>query len=254
MKSTEITMEAIKESAPAIFATSPSPKMSSRYVFVPTLDIMENFMNEGWNISSVRQMGKTIHGVHEIRFRNSELPKVGDTLVEAIIRNSHNGMAQFEVSTGLHRLVCSNGLTVPTALTSSFKLRHSKFDLETVKSLTEEFSNKLPHLQSAVGRMSERELTIEEKIEYVKKSAAVRWSNSKELNSNEIQDILTPLRSDDDGNSMWHTFNVVQEKFIRGGFSYRTNSGRQTKLRGITNILMTNYVNTKLWEIAEEMI
>lgn len=254
MKNTLITMDAIKDVAPAIFATSPSPKMSSRYVFVPTLDIMENFMREGWRISSVRQMGKTIHGVHQIRFRNSELPKVGDTIPEAIISNSHNGMAKFEVSTGLHRLVCENGLTVPTALASSFKLRHSKFDLDTIKSLTDEFSKKLPQLQTSVERMVERELTMDEKIEYVRKSAEVRWIKGQTLNSDEIQEILKPTRYADEGNSMWNTFNVVQEKFIRGGFSYRTKSGRQTRLRGINNILMTNHVNTKLWELAEEMI
>jgi len=30
--------------------------------------------------------------------------------------------------------------------------------------------------------------------------------------------------------------------------------GRRTKLRGLQNILAMNKVNTKLWELAEEMI
>ena len=39
----------------------------------------------------------------------SAVTKVGDTLVEAIVKNSHNGMATLNISAGLHRLVCANG-------------------------------------------------------------------------------------------------------------------------------------------------
>ena len=119
-----ITLEQLKLTAPSIFSTSASPKMSDRYVFVPTENILENFQREGWEIASAKQTGSGMYGVHEIRLRNGELPKVGDTLVEAIIRNSHNGMTTLGVSAGLHRLVCSNGLTVPTALAESFNVRH----------------------------------------------------------------------------------------------------------------------------------
>ena len=43
-----MTIEQIKSTAPAIFATTPSPKMSDKYVFVPTMDILENFQKQGW--------------------------------------------------------------------------------------------------------------------------------------------------------------------------------------------------------------
>jgi hypothetical protein len=99
-----MTIQDIKTIAPAIFSTSADPKMSNKYSFVPTIELMENFTNEGWELSSVRQNGKGIYGVHEIRFRNGELPAVGDTLVEAIVRNSHDGSCALSVSAGLFRL------------------------------------------------------------------------------------------------------------------------------------------------------
>ena len=71
-----MTIEQIKENVPSVFTTQPSPKMSDRYVFVPTYEILENFEREGWNLASAKQMGKGIYGVHELRFRNGELPKV----------------------------------------------------------------------------------------------------------------------------------------------------------------------------------
>ena len=199
-------------------------------------------------------MGRGIHSVHELRLRNGELPKVGDTLVEAIIRNSHNGMASFRVSAGLHRLVCSNGLTVPTALAESFNIRHSRFDLDEVKRLTESFAGKLPKIEGSVKRMMEREMTIDEKIEFVRKSVGIRFGQDKVLNELQIVGLLTPNRDEDQGDDLWTTFNVVQEKYIRGGIETTSQRGRRTKLRGLENIMAVNQVNTKLWTLAEEML
>lgn len=249
-----ITLEQLKLTAPSIFSTSASPKMSDRYVFVPTENILENFQREGWEIASAKQTGSGMYGVHEIRLRNGELPKVGDTLVEAIIRNSHNGMTTLGVSAGLHRLVCSNGLTVPTALAESFNVRHQRFDLDDVKRLTESFAGKLPKIEKSVNRMMEREMTTDEKIDFVRKSAEIRFSKEKVLSDMEIVGLLTPNRMEDEGNDLWKIFNVVQEKFVRGGMEYSSPKGRRTKLRSLQNIMAVNQVNTKLWELAEEMI
>jgi hypothetical protein len=249
-----MTLEQLKSTAPSIFSTSASPKMSDKYVFVPTEDILENFQREGWEIASAKQTGRGMYGVHEIRLRNGELPKVGDTLVEAIIRNSHNGMTTLGVSAGLHRLICSNGLTVPTALAESFNVRHQRFDLDDVKRLTESFAGKLPKIEGSVNRMMEREMTTDEKIDFVRKSAEIRFSKEKVLNDLEIVGLLTPNRVEDEGDDMWKVFNVVQEKFVRGGMEYSSPKGRRTKLRGLQNIMAVNQVNTKLWELAEEMM
>ena len=248
-----ITLNDVKNSAPAVFATAPSPKMSNKYVFVPTMDIMENFEREGWELATAKQVGKGLHAVHELRFRNGQLPKVGDTLVEAVIKNSHNGMATFSVSAGLHRLVCSNGLTVPTALSESFKLRHSRFDLDEVKRLTESFAGRLPKIEGSVNRMMERELSTDEKIDFLRQSAEIRFGKEKVLKEMEIVGLLTPNRDEDEGDDMWKVFNVVQEKYVRGGVEVSNNRGRVTKLRGLQNIMAVNQVNTKLWELAESM-
>ena len=141
------TPELIKSIAPAVFATSPSSKLTNKYEFVPTNEVMEMFDREGWQLSSVKQSGKGIHGVHELKYRNGQLPKVGDTVVEAIIRNSHDGSATFSMGAGLFRLVCSNGLTVPTSVAERFSLRHNHFSLDEVKGLAEDFSKKLPKIE-----------------------------------------------------------------------------------------------------------
>jgi len=248
------TPELIKSTAPSVFATSPSPKMTGKYTFVPTEEVIEFFDREGWQVSSVKQTGKGIHSLHEIKFRNGELPKVGDTLVEAVIRNSHNGSAAFSMGAGLFRLVCSNGLTVPTAVAEKFTMRHNQFQLDDVKQLADAFSKKLPMIEQSVGRMMSRELTTDEKIDFVRESAKIRFNSEKTLNDLEILGLLTPNRKDDEGDDMWKVFNVIQEKFIRGGVRVTNNRGKVTKMKGIENIISQNNINTKLWELAETMI
>lgn len=249
-----ITLQELKSAVPSVFATSASPKMSDKYIFVPTQDILENFEKEGWNIATAKQSGRGIHAIHEIRLRNGQLPKVGDTLVEAIIRNSHNGMTSLGVSAGLHRLVCSNGLTVATATAEQFKVRHQKFDLDEVKRLTESFAKKLPKIEGSVNRMMEKVMSTDEKIDFLRKSAEVRFGKEKILNDLEMVGLLRPNRPEDEGDDLWRVFNVVQEKFVRGGVDMTSQNGRRSKLRGLQNIMATNKVNTRLWEIAEEMI
>ena len=248
------TPELIKSVAPSVFATSASNKLSDKYVFVPTDQVIEYFDREGWEISDVSQTGRGIHATHQLKFRHGQLPAVGDTLVEAIVRNSHNGMSTFSVSAGLHRLCCSNGLTVPTSVAEKFNVRHSGFELDDVKRLMDGFSKKLPIIQGSVGRMMERELTIDEQIQYVQKASKIRWAEGSIPSDSQLVDILTPNRVEDNKNDLWTTFNVVQEKFVRGGFDYRTKTGRKSKLRNLKSILTVNNINTKLWELAEEMI
>jgi hypothetical protein len=53
-----MTLDQVKQIAPSVFATSAKSDLSNKYVFVPTMDIMENFVNQGWELSSVKQNGK----------------------------------------------------------------------------------------------------------------------------------------------------------------------------------------------------
>lgn len=248
------TPELIKSIAPAVFATSPSSKMTNKYSFVPTDQVMEYFDREGWQLSSIKQSGKDCYGVHELRYRNSELPKVGDTLVEAVIRNSHNGTSAFSMGAGLFRLVCSNGLTVPTSIAESFKLRHNNFSLDDVKELADSFSKKLPMIETSVSKMMKRDLTFDEKINFVMEAAKIRWAVGSVPSTINIEEILNPLRDEDNGDDLWKIFNVVQEKMIRGGVSYKSARGRSTSLKGIKGIQASNRLNTKLWEAAELLL
>jgi hypothetical protein len=245
-----LSLETIKQSAPSVFATSASPKMSQKYTFVPTIEIVENFDREGWKVYSAKQIGRGEFSQHELRLRNGELPNVGDSLIEAVIKNSHNGLSTFSVSAGLYRLVCSNGLTVPTSIADSISVRHMRFDMGTVREITDQFAERLPLIQRSVGKMETTFMDEERLVDFVNKSALIRWEKGVVPKIN-VEDFLRPERDGDVGNTVWKTFNVIQEKFVRGGLQYKSKNGRMTSMKELKNFQNINKINTNLWELAE---
>lgn len=246
-----MTTEVIKTVAPSIFSTTPSPKMSNRYTFVPTFEILENFEREGWNVSSARQIGKGEYAKHEVRLRNRELPNVGDSLVEAIISNSHNGVSTLQISTGLFRLVCSNGLTVPTSVADTISIRHSNMDMGEIRRVTDQFAERMPIVQRSVSKMENTFLSDVQTIDLLNKAALLRWQKDSVPVTINMEELLVPEREVDMGNNVWKTFNVIQEKFVKGGTQYRTKRGRSMTMKTLKDFQVINRINTGLWELAE---
>lgn len=246
-----MTYEEIKKFAPSVFSTNPSPTMSNRYTFVPTFELIENFEREGWNVSSARQIGKGMYASHELRMRNGQLPQVGDSIVEAVISNSHNGLSTFKMSTGLFRLVCSNGLTVPTSVAEQISIRHSNMEFGEIQRVTDQFAERLPIIQRSVSKMENTFLSDEQTIDLLNKSALLRWQKESVPVSINMEELLVPEREADMGNSVWKTFNVIQEKFVRGGTQYRSKRGRSMTMRTLKDFQVINKINTGLWELAE---
>jgi hypothetical protein len=245
-----ISLNSLKEIAPSVFATEPSPKMSDKYTFVPTMEILQNFEQEGWNIASARQMGQGMFAQHEVRLRNGAFANVGDSLIEAVIRNSHNGLSSFSVSAGLFRLVCSNGLTVPTSIAEAISVKHIKVDMGTVRQITDDFAERLPIIQRSVGKMENTFLNEDKLVDFVNKSAMIRWEKGS-VPKLDIEAFLNPEREGDVGNSVWKTFNVIQEKFVRGGMKYQSKKGRTVSMKELKSFQNINKINTNLWELAE---
>lgn len=246
-----MTPQEIKMFAPSVFSTNPEPKMSNRYTFVPTFELIENFEREGWSVSSARQTGKGNYARHEIKMRNGQLPNVGDSIVEAVISNSHNGMSTLKISTGLFRLVCSNGLTVPTSVAEEISIRHSNMEFGEIKRVTDQFAERMPVIQRSVSKMENTFLSDGQTIDLLNKAALLRWQKESVPVSINMEELLVPEREADMGNSVWKTFNVIQEKFVRGGTQYRSKRGRSMTMRTLKDFQVINKINTGLWELAE---
>jgi hypothetical protein len=248
-----MTIQELQSVAPSVFTTEKSPKLSDRYMMVPTIDVVNKFIDAGWEISKANQVGSGPFGRHSVRMRNSVLPKVGDSLVEAIITNSHNGTSKLEIGAGLFRLVCSNGLVISQQELISLNQRHMKISMDEVEMITETFIKSTPVIERSVNRMSEIKMDTDKQVDFATKAMGIRWKNTEDISTMTIDSILNPIRRDDMDPTLWNTFNVVQEKLIRGGFvKQQSNKSRQVK--PITSLTMDTMINQKLWELAETYI
>ncbi len=108
-----LSNEQINQLAPSAFATTPWYAQSNRYAFVPTSNVIEGMRAAGFLPYTAAQSlsriaDKRFFTKHILRFRPQDvsLAQVGDTTVEAVLVNSHDGTSRYELSLGAFRLAC----------------------------------------------------------------------------------------------------------------------------------------------------
>jgi hypothetical protein len=79
-------------------------------------------------------------------------------------------------------------------------------------------------------------------------------NDNVQVDEETINDILTPVRSEDNANDLWTVFNICQEKMIKGGFSATGKNNKARKQRGITSIKKDMEYNQRLWGVASQYL
>src|SRR5260370_37458164 len=109
-----LTDEQIQSLAPSAFAGQAYEKQSDRYAFIPTTDVISTLRDAGYQPVQASQSASRIvvtglFTKHMLRFAatNDNLSVVGDSKLEAVLINSHDGTSAYYLSLGLFRLVCS---------------------------------------------------------------------------------------------------------------------------------------------------
>jgi hypothetical protein len=125
-----------------------------------------------------------------------------------------------------------------------------KISVSDVEEITENFIKSTPIIERSVTKMMDKKMSEDEKIDFVTKAIGYRWKNVDDISDLTLENIIEPIRVDDFDSTLWNTFNVVQEKLIRGGFVKEQN-GKSRKVKPITSLNMDTYINKKLWELAE---
>ena len=106
--------EALYRYVPSIFASEAHDSRSERYVYVPTIDIVEGLRREGWcpffAVQSVPRDGSRHgHAKHMLRLRRDD--GIGKPeAAEVIIVNSHDGTSAYQMFAGMLRFVCTNSM------------------------------------------------------------------------------------------------------------------------------------------------
>ncbi|MBS7538210.1 MULTISPECIES: DUF932 domain-containing protein [Xanthobacteraceae] len=250
--------EALFRHVPSVFAREAHDSRSDRYVYVPTIEIVEGLRREGWfpffAVQSVPRDGSRHgHAKHMLRLRRDD--GIGKPeAAEVIIVNSHDGTSAYQMFAGVLRFVCTNSMIAGERF-EEVRVPHKggiqDQIIEGVYTVAEDF----PRLIDATETMKDTRLSRDEQQVFAEASLVARYGEDESpLRPDQI---IAPRRREDVGQSLWQTFNVVQENLIRGGLDgHRTNADgriRRSRTRPINGIDQNVGLNRALWTLAEGM-
>ncbi|RWO24851.1 MAG: DUF945 domain-containing protein [Mesorhizobium sp.] len=250
--------EALYRHVPSIFAREAHDSRSERYVYVPTIEIVEGLRREGWfpffAVQAVPRDGSRHgHAKHMLRLRRDD--GIGKReAAEVIIVNSHDGTSAYQMFAGVLRFVCTNSMIAGERF-EEVRVPHKggiqDQIIEGVYTVAEDF----PRLIEATETMKDTRLSEGEQRVLAEASLVARYGEEESPVSPD--QIIAPRRREDVGQSLWQTFNVIQENLIRGGLSGRRQTAdgriRRSQTRAINGIDQNVGLNRALWTLAEGM-
>lgn len=251
-----LSKDDLRRLAPAIFAEHPSPKVSSKYTFVPTTEVVDTLANKGFypvrvDVKRSRKEENKGFGTHVIRFRHEDLREtlVGDSLFELVLKTAHDLTSAFDFSAGLWRLLCSNGLVAPAGQFGAFNVKHVGYANQDVRNGLDQMLNALPALRAVQSEMAATALEQDERLLLAESASSLRWGDKSPLR--ESAQLLVPRRRGDQGMDLWTTFNVLQENMVRGGIVATGTTGRRYRTKQLRNAGESVRLNRELWKLTE---
>jgi hypothetical protein len=253
-----LTRDDLQRLAPSVFTTRAHSRVSTRYQFIPTLDLVEGLEAEGWfpvsaSESRARTADRDGFTKHLLRFRrlDGRVPLVGDTVPEVVLLNSHDGSSTYQLHAGLFRLVCSNGMVIASAAMGQMRRRHTGDALREVIEGTDDIVDTLPAIAGQVDRFQAIELKPTEQTAFAEAALTLRWE--PEHAPVTPSQLLAARRPEDDHPTLWITFQRVQENLLKGGQRGPRRAGRRTTTRAITAVDGSVKLNQALWLLTERM-
>ena len=155
---------------------------------------------------------------------------------------------------GMLRFVCTNSMIAGDRF-EEVRVSHKGGIEDRIIDGVHTVAKDFPRLIDAAGEMKETRLSKDEQKVLASASLIARYGEEKSpLRADQI---VTPRRAEDVGQSLWTSFNVIQENLIRGGLPSRrlTADGqvRRSRTRPINGIDQNVGLNRALWTLAEEM-
>jgi hypothetical protein len=263
--------------------------LSKHYSFVPTMKVVNDLRTMGWEVVDAKQVKsrkKSTNGYqkHMLTFEHPNyradkvkevtFPSTGRTVKftekateypQLLLTNSHDGGNAFQLSAGIFRLVCSNGLVIKSEDYGSQRLIHKGYSFEAVQKMVNEFVETIDETLTRITAMKTVEITTEQQVEFAKQAALLRFKSNSYNEENienvvDLDNLLEATRPEDKGNGLWEVYNRVQESLINGGYNYastgnlNSENAKLRKARPIKNFQQNIEVNEKLSNLAFAMV
>lgn len=267
-----LTEDEIRQRCPLVFATSPTnDKVSEKYTVANTYTVIQDMEKLGWKVvrAAQRRATKKSSGrfsYHMVALQNPDINITkqvdgGEETVECfpqiILTNSHDGLSCFQFRVGLYRCICSNGLVISDAKLSEFKIRHIYYSFENLRAVVGRILEALPSKVERMSQMSNVLLSEDQKLDFAKKALSIRKGvKEEELQADEetYKDLLTPVRKEDEGSSLWNVYNVLQEKIVKGGYTTAEEGKKARKVRKVTSFIKELDFSRRIDEVAQSYL
>jgi hypothetical protein len=245
----------VKKSIPSIFATRAHSKMSTRYAFISSAQIIDVLVKEHnfQVVSAVQRSARrrdprfTRHMI-TLRPKNAKLIR-GEAIPQLVFTNSHDGQSKFQLAGGLYRVLCENGLV--TSIADDVCIKTHLGDPKVIIEAALAVVARVGKIEPVMAKMMKKKLDAKQVAGFAIKAAKIAYD---EPLSFDPQLLLAARRVEDEANTVWTVFNRIQENIVRGGIEFKSKaSGRQFSTRGLTHIGRSIDMNRQLWAVAEKL-
>jgi Domain of unknown function (DUF932) len=253
----------MRAAAPSIFAAGKHCSRSDRYAYIPTIEVLRALHMEGFEPFMVAQSASRIAGKaeftkHMIRMRHAGQLRQGKSEAnEIILINSHDGASSYQLLAGVFRFICCNGLVVGDVV-EDIRIPH-KGDIqgEVIEGAFRVLAD-FEAVEAATEGMKALTLRAEEQQAFATAALTLRYGEPQAGTSHPAapitaQQLMQARRMEDQGDSLWLSFQRMQENLLRGGQPGRSTQGRRMQTRAVGSIDRSVQLNRALWVLAEEM-
>ena len=252
------SLDQLRNIAPSIFATEPADKVSSRYGFVPTVDVVEELTGRGLvpvfaGQTLSRDENNRPFAKHLLRFRPQYAPTIANqSLPEVVLMNSHDGSSGFKLWAGIFRMVCCNGMIVSDSVMGQVSVAHRSNAAQIVGDQSIGFMGQIDHIEDRVRRFMDRVLSAADQSGLAETAAQIRWGNDRPAGLDH-NSLLIARRFEDAGDTAWAVLNRIQENIMKGGVNLNR-PRRQSSTRMLRSVGDDARINARLWEAADALI
>ena len=219
------------------------------YRVVPTQSVIDIFENEGFQMKSI----STAHpknAENEGFQHHLVMLDRGDSIIEGltpniIISNSYNGKKPLEVSFGMFRFACSNGLIVGEEF-ESVKLNHKRDIASVINDFLPMYERSVEVAQSKVDQMMTKKLNAPQQSQF---AHSIYSLIGKTPATGSLKQLLTSQREEDDENTIFNLYNRAQERIVKGDYTYDSNGKIRTG-KAIKSVSHLESVNNGLYRLA----
>lgn len=255
-----LTDDQIMRTAPSVFAQGAHESRSARYAYIPTSDVLAGLRKEGFQPFAVaqataRREGHAGHTKHMIRLRHVEsLARTVPDVNEIILVNSHNGTSSYQMMAGCFRFACLNGMIVGS-IVDDIRVPHKGDVQHQVIEAAYKTLDNFKLVDESKEAFKATILSTAEQRAFASAAIVARFDvETPEQAPVSVDRMLQARRYEDRDDSLWTTFQRIQENAVRGGLHGRNAATRRrSTTREVTGIDGNVTLNRALWTLAEAL-